>query len=116
MSISTGCDERDLLNRRTFMGATAGAFVLPLLRAPALASSVHAFRHGAFDIRVFSDGHMIVPASMLAIGAPADKLEEVLRRTDAPAPMAWPAPPTSTRIRSPPILISGIFARRKVSF
>jgi len=91
MSASTGCDGRDLLTRRTFMGATAGALASPLLPDRALASSVHTFKHGAFDIRVFSDGHMIVPASMLAIGAPADKLEEVLRRTNAPAPMAWPA-------------------------
>ncbi|UFZ07174.1 MBL fold metallo-hydrolase [Bradyrhizobium ontarionense] len=91
MSISTGRDGRDLLNRRTFMGATADALASPLLSDRGLSSSAYAFRHGAFDIRVFSDGHMIVPASMLAIGAPADKLEEVLRRTNAPTPMAWPA-------------------------
>jgi hypothetical protein len=30
---------------------------------------------------------MVIPASMLAIGAPAEELEKVLRRTDAPAPM-----------------------------
>ncbi|OSI67405.1 hypothetical protein BSZ21_17595 [Bradyrhizobium canariense] len=91
MGTSTGCNGRDFLNRRKFIIATAGALASPLLPDRTLASSVHAFRHGDFDIRVFSDGHMIVPASMLAIGAPANKLKEVLRRTDAPAPMAWPA-------------------------
>jgi glyoxylase-like metal-dependent hydrolase (beta-lactamase superfamily II) len=35
--------------------------------------------------------YMVLPASMLAIGAPPEELAEVLRRTHAPAPMAWPA-------------------------
>jgi glyoxylase-like metal-dependent hydrolase (beta-lactamase superfamily II) len=80
-----------LLNRRRFLLASTIALSLPLLSNRAWASGIHAFRHGAFGIRVFSDGHMIVPASMLAIGAPVDRLQEALRRMDAPAPMAWPA-------------------------
>ena len=91
MIAAIGSDGQDLPNRRRFLLATAVALSLPLLPNRLLATGIHAFRHGAFDIRVFSDGHMVVPASMLAIGAPADKLEEVLRRTNAPAPMAWPA-------------------------
>lgn len=91
MRRSTGYNACKLLNRRTFMGATASALASSLLPDRTLAGSAYAFKHGAFDVRVFSDGHMIIPASMLAIGAPADKLEEVLRRTHAPAPMAWPA-------------------------
>jgi glyoxylase-like metal-dependent hydrolase (beta-lactamase superfamily II) len=91
MIATIGYDGRDLLNRRRFLLASTIALSLPLLPNRVWASSIHAFRHGAFEIRVFSDGHMIVPASMLAIGAPADRLQEVLRRMDAPAPMAWPA-------------------------
>lgn len=82
---------RNLMNRRRFMLATAGAVALPLLPNRGLATGLRTFRHGAFHIRVLSDGHMVVPASMLAIGAPAYQLDEVLRRTNAPAPMAWPA-------------------------
>ena len=91
MTATIGCDGRDLLNRRRFLLASTVAISLPLLPNRVRANGIHAFRHGAFDIRVFSDGHMVVPASMLAIGVPAERLQEVLRRMDAPAPMAWPA-------------------------
>jgi glyoxylase-like metal-dependent hydrolase (beta-lactamase superfamily II) len=91
MSVSAKHDARDLLNRRSFLSVTAVALASPLLLDRALAAAVHTFEQGAFKIRVFSDGHMIVPASMLAIGAPPERLAEVLRRTNAPAPMAWPA-------------------------
>ncbi|MBC9877720.1 MBL fold metallo-hydrolase [Bradyrhizobium sp. INPA01-394B] len=84
-------DKCNLMSRRRFMAATAGVVASPLLPNRGLATGLHTFGHGAFDIRVCSDGHMVVPASMLAIGAPVDKLAEVLRRTNAPAPMAWPA-------------------------
>jgi glyoxylase-like metal-dependent hydrolase (beta-lactamase superfamily II) len=92
MTNATGFrDGSSVLNRRQLMWGAAGAGATALFPRRAYASSPYAFRHGAFDITVFSDGHMVVPASMLAVGAPPDRLNEVLNRTKAPAPMMWPA-------------------------
>lgn len=92
MAIVSGVPDRagGLSRRRLVCSAAGAAMAVPFTRG-SCASSVYSFVHGAFDITVFSDGHLVVPASMLAVGAPTDRLGEVLSRMKAPAPMAWPA-------------------------
>ena len=55
-------------DRRTFLAAAAAGFAARAL--PALAAAPYAFRHGTFDVTVVSDGHLVLPTSFLAAGAP----------------------------------------------
>lgn len=64
------------LSRRAFLAATATgltARALPAFAAPA------SFRHGAFDITVVSDGHLVLPVSFLAPDAPPAERTELLK-------------------------------------
>ena len=65
------------LNRRTVLAAAAAGFAARAL--PAFASSPYAFKHGAFDVWVVSDGHLVVPTSFLAPGAPPSEREALLK-------------------------------------
>src|SRR5262245_41213112 len=65
------------LDRRTFLAASAAGFAARAL--PAFAAAPHAFRHGAFDVAVGSDGHLVLPTSFLAPGAPAPEREAILK-------------------------------------
>ena len=54
-------------SRRALLAATAASLAaraLPAIAAPAT------FRHGAFEVTVVSDGHLVLPVSFLAPGAP----------------------------------------------
>ena len=62
-----------LLSRRSLLAATAASLAarglsvsLPAFAAPA----PHTFKHGAFEVTVVSDGHLVLPVSFLAPGAP----------------------------------------------
>ena len=66
------------LTRRTFLAGTAAgaaAFSLPAFAAPA----PYAFKHGTFDVTVISDGHLVLPVSFLASGAPRDERAALLK-------------------------------------
>ena len=65
------------LNRRTVLAAAAAGFAARAL--PAFASSPYAFKHGAFDVWVVSDGHLVLPTSFLAPGAPPSEREALLK-------------------------------------
>src|SRR4029078_2172107 len=65
------------LDRRTFLAASAAGFAAHAL--PAFAASPYAFRHGAFDVMVVSDGHLVLPTSFLAPGAPPPEREAILK-------------------------------------
>lgn len=54
------------------------------------ADEVFQFWHGSFDIRVLSDGHMVVPATFLAQTAPPEELHQALVGTDASLTMVYP--------------------------
>ena len=64
------------LNRRTVLAAAAGTLAVRAL--PAFAASPYAFKHGAFEVTVVSDGHLVLPTSFLAPGAPPAEREAIL--------------------------------------
>jgi glyoxylase-like metal-dependent hydrolase (beta-lactamase superfamily II) len=64
------------LNRRGLLAASAASFLARTL--PALAASPFAFKHGAFEVTVVSDGHLVLPTSFLAPGAPSAEREALL--------------------------------------
>ena len=66
-----------MLNRRTLLAGTAASVATGAL--PAFAASPHAFNHGAFNVTVVSDGHLVLPTSFLAPDAPATERERLLK-------------------------------------
>lgn len=58
------------IDRRTFMAGTAAALATPAL--PAMAAPAYRATIGAFELFVISDGHLVLPTSFLAPGAPAE--------------------------------------------
>jgi glyoxylase-like metal-dependent hydrolase (beta-lactamase superfamily II) len=64
-------------NRRTFLAASAVGIAARSL--PAMAASPYAFRNGAFDVTVISDGHLVLPTSFLAPDAPSPEREAILK-------------------------------------
>jgi glyoxylase-like metal-dependent hydrolase (beta-lactamase superfamily II) len=64
-------------DRRTFLAASAAGFAARAL--PAFAAAPYTFKHGAFDVAVVSDGHLMLPTSFLAPGAPAPEREAILK-------------------------------------
>ena len=65
------------LSRRTLLAATAASIATRAL--PASAAAPYSFRHGAFDIAVVSDGHLVLPTSFLAPDAPPTEREAMLK-------------------------------------
>ena len=65
------------LNCRTVLAAATAGLAARAL--PAFASSPYPFKHGAFDVWVVSDGHLILPTSFLAPGAPPSEREALLK-------------------------------------
>jgi len=65
------------LSRRTLLAATAASIATRAL--PAFAAAPYSFRHGAFDIAVVSDGHLVLPTSFLAPDAPPTEREATLK-------------------------------------
>jgi glyoxylase-like metal-dependent hydrolase (beta-lactamase superfamily II) len=65
------------LTRRSLLAATAASLAARTL--PAFAAAPASFRHGAFDVTVVSDGHLVLPVSILAPGAPPAERAELLK-------------------------------------
>jgi len=65
------------LSRRTLLAATTASIATHAL--PAFAAAPYSFRHGAFEVTVVSDGHLVLPTSFLAPAAPPAEREAVLR-------------------------------------
>jgi glyoxylase-like metal-dependent hydrolase (beta-lactamase superfamily II) len=64
------------LSRRTLLAAAASLAARVL---PAFAAAPFAFKHGAFEVTVVSDGHLILPTSFLAPDAPPAEREALLK-------------------------------------
>jgi glyoxylase-like metal-dependent hydrolase (beta-lactamase superfamily II) len=58
------------LDRRSFLALTAGGVAAPLLPRMAFAAAPHRFTHGAFQVTVVSDGHLMLPTTFIAPDAP----------------------------------------------
>jgi glyoxylase-like metal-dependent hydrolase (beta-lactamase superfamily II) len=67
-----------MLNRRDLLAS--GAASLAALSFPAEAATApYRFKHGAFEIIIVSDGHLVLPTSFLAPGAPAAERDALLK-------------------------------------
>jgi glyoxylase-like metal-dependent hydrolase (beta-lactamase superfamily II) len=69
------------LHRRTVLRLAAAGLAGTALwpRLALAATPPHTFKHGAFEITVASDGHLVLPASLLGPDAPRAELEALLR-------------------------------------
>ena len=68
--------------RRTLLAASAASLAaraLPAFAAPAPVT----FKHGAFEVTVVSDGHLVLPVSFLAPGAPPQERAALLEASGA---------------------------------
>ena len=70
------------VSRRTFLSATAAAVALPWLpgRALAFSSQTHGLTVGATELTVVSDGHLVLPVSILAPATPPEDMEALLKQ------------------------------------
>jgi hypothetical protein len=71
------------LTRRSFLATTAAglaATALPALAAPTT------FKHGAFEVTVVSDGHLVLPIGFLATDAPDKERDAVIRESGITGP------------------------------
>jgi glyoxylase-like metal-dependent hydrolase (beta-lactamase superfamily II) len=85
-----------MLTRRTLLAssaATLAASALPAFAAPA------SFKHGAFDVTVVSDGHLVLPTSFLAPGAPPDERAALLKAAGQTAEQ-YESPTNITLVRT----------------
>ena len=68
-----------VVDRRKFLAGAAGFIAAGLLPKPVLAlAGPYAFKQGAFDITVVSDGQLILPWSIVAPDAPPEELKKLL--------------------------------------
>ena len=65
------------LNRRTLLAATVASIATRAL--PAFAAAPYSFKHGAFEVTVVSDGHLVLPTSFLAPDAPPAERDALLK-------------------------------------
>ena len=65
------------LSRRTVLATAATALATHAL--PAIAAGPHAFKQGAFELTVLSDGHLVLPVSFLAPDAPPAERDALLK-------------------------------------
>ena len=84
------------LTRRTLLAASAASLAVRVL--PAQAAPV-TFTHGAFEVTVASDGHLVLPTSFLAPGAPPDERAAILKAADQTAEQ-YDSPTNVTLIRA----------------
>jgi len=64
-------------DRRSFLAASAAGFAVHAL--PAFAATPYTFKHGAFDVTVVSDGHLVLPTSFLAPDASPPERNAILK-------------------------------------
>jgi glyoxylase-like metal-dependent hydrolase (beta-lactamase superfamily II) len=64
------------INRRGLLACSAASLLTRTL--PAFAAIPFALKHGAFEVTVVSDGHLVLPTSFLAPGAPPAEREALL--------------------------------------
>src|SRR5665647_1638712 len=85
------------LSRRLLLAATAASLAVRAL--PAFAAAPASFKHGAFDVTVVSDGHLVLPVTMLAPDAPPAERAELLKAAGQTAEQ-YNSPTNVTLIRA----------------
>ena len=85
------------LSRRLLLAATAASLAVRAL--PAFAAAPASFKHGAFDVTVVSDGHLVLPVSFLAPDAPPAERAELLKAAGQTAEQ-YNSPTNVTLIRT----------------
>jgi glyoxylase-like metal-dependent hydrolase (beta-lactamase superfamily II) len=91
------------LSRRTLLASAAVGLVargLPAFAAP----TPHTLKHGAFDVTVVSDGHLVLPVSFLAPDAPPAERAQLLQAAGQTAEQ-YNSPTNITLIRTSADLI-----------
>ncbi len=90
------------LNRRALLAASAAGVVARTL--PAFAATPYALTHGAFELTVVSDGHLVLPTSFLALEAPPLDRDALLKAAGQTGEQ-YNSPTNVTLIRSASDLI-----------
>jgi glyoxylase-like metal-dependent hydrolase (beta-lactamase superfamily II) len=85
------------INRRGLLACSAASLLTRTL--PAFAATPFAFKHGAFEVTVVSDGHLVLPTSFLAPGAPPAEREALLNAAGQ-AGEQYNSPTNVTLVRS----------------
>ncbi len=68
-----------VVDRRKFLAAATSAIAIGLLPKNALAlAGPYSFKHGAVDVTVVSDGHLVLPTGVFAPDAPPDAVKALL--------------------------------------
>jgi glyoxylase-like metal-dependent hydrolase (beta-lactamase superfamily II) len=86
------------LTRRSLLAATAATLAARTLSAFA-APTPYSFKHGTFEVTVVSDGHLVLPVSFLAPGAPPAELASLLQAAGQTAEQ-YNSPTNVTLIRT----------------
>ena len=90
---SQGC----AVDRRAFLTAAGATALAALSPSPGEAAPTnYMVTHGAFEITVLSDGHLVVPAPYLATNADRKELDEALAAADQLG--EWVQPPTNVTL------------------
>jgi glyoxylase-like metal-dependent hydrolase (beta-lactamase superfamily II) len=90
------------LNRRALLAASAASVLARTL--PAFAATPYALTHGAFELTVVSDGHLVLPTSFLAPDAPPSARDALLNAAGQ-TEERYDSPTNVTLIRSASDLI-----------
>jgi glyoxylase-like metal-dependent hydrolase (beta-lactamase superfamily II) len=85
------------LTRRTLL--TASAATLAASALPAFAAPLTSFKHGAFEVTVVSDGHLVLPTAFLAPSAPQAERAALLQAAGQTAEQ-YQSPTNMTLIRT----------------
>lgn len=85
------------LTRRTLLAATAATAAAQVL--PAYAAPPHTFKHGAFEVSVVSDGHLVLPTSFLAADGTTEQRAALLKAAGQTGE-TYQSPTNITLIRS----------------
>ena len=73
-----------VVDRRKFLAAAAGLIAAGLLPKSVLAlAGPHSFKHGAVDVTVVSDGHLVLPTGVFGPDAPPEALKAILAAAGA---------------------------------
>lgn len=86
------------LTRRSLLAATAAGFAARAVPAFA-AAPPYTFKHGAFEVSVVSDGHLVLPTSFLGAGGPPEERAALLKAAGQSGEQ-YQSPTNITLIRS----------------